>query len=158
MLNVRHFARRQRLQPSNPTALSSTNSFSLNSTEIVATRLLKRARRIVNVAQLYALTYLYEINQSPRRSTPQVDRHVKIPKDKVAFLELVGLVFDTGIILEDELEDGRRTPLDKIDRYFYESICGPHRNNGRPYIPFKWIYLSVIEVSVMFEWHLWIYD
>ena len=34
------------------------------------------------------------------------------------FLEFMGLVFDTSMILEDELEDGRRTSLDKIDRYF----------------------------------------
>jgi hypothetical protein len=38
--------------------------------------------------------------------------------NRVAFLEFVGLVvvFDTsGMILEDELEDGRWTSLDKID-------------------------------------------
>jgi hypothetical protein len=29
--------------------------------------------------------------------------------NKVAFLEVVGNMFDSGIILEDELEDGRRT-------------------------------------------------
>ena len=52
----------------------------------------------------------------------QVDRHVKVPKDKVAFLEFVGLVFDTGIILEDKLEVGLWTPLHKINRYFYETI------------------------------------
>jgi hypothetical protein len=38
--------------------------------------------------------------------------------NKVAFLEFVGLVFDTGVIPEDELEDGLRAGLDKIDRYF----------------------------------------
>jgi hypothetical protein len=70
-------------------------------------------------------------------STPQVDRHVKIPNYKVAFLELVGLVFDTSIVFEDKLEGGPWTFFDKIDRYFYEIICGLHRNNGRPYIPFK---------------------
>jgi hypothetical protein len=66
-----------------------------------------------------------------------VDRRVEVPMNKVAFLEFVGLVFDTGIILEDELEDGRRTSLDKIDRYFYETISSLLRNNDRPYIPFK---------------------
>ena len=55
--------------------------------------------------------------------TPQVDRHVKVPKDKVAVLELVGLVFDTSIILEDKLEVGLRPfpHWHKIDRYFYET-------------------------------------
>jgi hypothetical protein len=33
----------------------------------------------------------------------------------VVFLEFVGLMLDTGFILEDELEDSRRTSLDKID-------------------------------------------
>jgi hypothetical protein len=37
----------------------------------------------------------------------------------VAFLEFVGLVFDTVSILEDELEDGLWTSLDKIDKYIY---------------------------------------
>ena len=40
----------------------------------------------------------------------------------VALLELVGLVFDTGVIHEDKLEDEHRTALNKIDRYFYETI------------------------------------
>jgi hypothetical protein len=35
--------------------------------------------------------------------------------NKVTFLEFVGLVFDTSIISEDELEDGLRTSLDKVD-------------------------------------------
>ena len=43
--------------------------------------------------------------------TPQVDGHVKVPDDKVAFLEFVGLVFDTSIILEDKLEVGPRVGL-----------------------------------------------
>ena len=54
--------------------------------------------------------------------TPQLDRHVKVPKDKVAFLECVGLVLDTGIILEDKLEVVLRASLHKMDRYFYETI------------------------------------
>ena len=54
--------------------------------------------------------------------TPQVDRHVKVPKDKVTFRERFGLVFDTVTVLEDKLEVGLRTSLDKIDRYFYETI------------------------------------
>ena len=52
----------------------------------------------------------------------QVDRHVKVPQDKVAFLEFVRLVFDTGIIFEDKLEARLWTSLHKIDRYFYETI------------------------------------
>jgi hypothetical protein len=58
----------------------------------------------------------------------------------VAFLEFVGLAFDTGIILgiilEDELEIGRRTSLDKINRYFYKYFLSILRNNVGP------IYLS----------------
>ena len=52
------------------------------------------------------------------------DRHVKVPKDKVALFEFVGLVFDTGIILvlEDKLEVRLRTSLHKINRYFYETM------------------------------------
>ena len=56
--------------------------------------------------------------------TQQVDRQVNVPKDKIAFLEFIGLVFGTGNVLEDKLEVGlRRSPLGsphKIDRYFYE--------------------------------------
>ena len=47
--------------------------------------------------------------------------HIEVPVKKVALLEFVGLVFDTGIILEDELEVRGPTPLDKMDRYFYEN-------------------------------------
>ena len=54
--------------------------------------------------------------------TPQMDRHVRVPKDDVAFLEFVGLVFETSIILEDKLEVGLWMCLHKIDRYFYETI------------------------------------
>ena len=71
--------------------------------------------------------------------------------NKVALLEFVGLVFDTGIILEDELDGRRRTPLDKIDRYFYENISNLLRNNIRPDIPFKRIYLYVREISLLLE-------
>ena len=42
--------------------------------------------------------------------------------NNVAFLESVGLVFDTIIILEDELEGGHWTFLDKIDTYIYAII------------------------------------
>ena len=58
--------------------------------------------------------------------TPQANRHVKVPEDKVAFLEYVGRVFDTGIILEDKLEIRLRGSLHKVDRYFYVklySVC-----------------------------------
>ena len=50
-----------------------------------------------------------------------MDKHVKVPKDKVTLIEFVGLVFDTSIILEDKLEIGLRTSLHKINRYFYET-------------------------------------
>ena len=57
--------------------------------------------------------------------------------NKVALLEFAGLVFGTSIILDDKLEDGRRTSLDKIDRYFYKTISSLLRSNDRYYIPFK---------------------
>ena len=66
-----------------------------------------------------------------------MNRHVKVPKDKVAFLEAIGLVFDAGTILKDKLEVGLRTSLDKIDRYFYETISYLLRDRNS-YIPFKW--------------------
>ena len=68
---------------------------------------------------------------------PQVDRRVEAPTNRVALLEFVGLVFDAGIVFQDELKDGRRTSVDKIDRYFYETILCLLRDNDRPYIPFK---------------------
>ncbi len=57
--------------------------------------------------------------------------------NKGAILEFVGLVFDTGVVLENELEVGRRTSLDKIDKYLYATISSLLRNNGRPHVPFK---------------------
>jgi hypothetical protein len=66
-----------------------------------------------------------------------VDKRVEVPMNTIAFLEFVGLVFDTDLVLENELEDGRRTSLDKIDKYFYENVWGLLRSNGRPYIPFR---------------------
>ena len=67
-----------------------------------------------------------------------MDRRVEAPTYKVALLEFVGLVFDAGIVLQDELKDRRRTSLDKIDRYFYETISCLLRDHGKLYIlPFK---------------------
>ena len=79
---------------------------------------------MVNVVLVSVLTYLDKIDQrlATRMTTRQVDRHVKVPKDKVTFRERFGLVFDTVTVLEDKLEVGLRTSLDKIDRYFYETI------------------------------------
>ena len=57
--------------------------------------------------------------------------------NKGALLKFVGLVFDTGIVLENELEVECRTFLDEIYRYFYATISSLLRNNERPYIPFK---------------------
>ena len=95
--------------------------------------MLESARRMVNETLVWVLTYLwYGINQSLRIGTPKIYRHVEVRMNNVAMLEFVGLVFDTGIILEDELEDGRRTSLDK--KYFYESISSLFGNHGRPYI------------------------
>ena len=56
----------------------------------------------------------------------------------VVFLELIGLAYDAGIIvLQDELEDGLRTSLDKFDKYFYKRISSLLRDSGRTHIPFK---------------------
>jgi len=54
------------------------------------------------------------------RTQRECGPYIKVPMNRVALLELVGLVFDTGMILEDKLEDGRWTSLDKIDRYFFQ--------------------------------------
>jgi hypothetical protein len=62
---------------------------------------------------------------------------------RLAFL----LAFDTGIVLENELElelevESRMfLRLDEIDRYFCGTISILLRSNERPYIPFKQIYL-----------------
>ena len=57
--------------------------------------------------------------------------------NKVASPNLVGFVNDTGFVLQDELDVGRRTSLDKFNEYiWYGSICGLLRNNDS-YIPFK---------------------
>lgn len=68
-----------------------------------------------------------------------MDEHVEVPVNKNIFLEFAGLVFDAGVILEDELEVGRRTSLDKCDKYIYENVSSLLRNNGRlqVYIPCK---------------------
>ena len=67
-----------------------------------------------------------------------MDIRVEFPMKGVVLLEFVGLVFDTGMMIdEDELEDGDRASLDKIDRNFYVTISNLLRNNDRPYIPFK---------------------
>ena len=66
-----------------------------------------------------------------------MDGRVDVPMNKVVFLKLVGLVYVGMILLQDELEDGRRTSLDKLDKYFYESILSLLANDYRPYIPFK---------------------
>jgi hypothetical protein len=58
--------------------------------------------------------------------------------NKVSFLEFIGPVSDTVVNPENELEVGRRTSLDKFDRYFYTSRSPDlFGNNGRPYIPSK---------------------
>ena len=63
--------------------------------------------------------------------------HVEVPVDKNVFPECSGLVFDTDVTLEDELEVGRRTSLNKYHNYIYATVTGMIRNDGRPYIPFK---------------------
>ena len=71
--------------------------------------------------------------------------------NKNVILKFARLVFDSSVILEDELEVGCRTSLDKFDKYFYETILRLLRNNGWPYIPFKLIYLCVREVSILLK-------
>ena len=51
-----------------------------------------------------------------------MDKLVEVPTNNVTFLEFVGLVFDTVIIFEDELEDRLWTFLAKIDTYIYAII------------------------------------
>jgi hypothetical protein len=68
--------------------------------------------------------------------TPQLDRHVEVPKNKVAFLEYDGRALDTGsnlgIILEDKLKIGLRTSLDKIDGYSYKAMLSIFQNKAGP--------------------------
>jgi hypothetical protein len=45
-----------------------------------------------------------------------VDRHVEIPINRDTFFEFVRLVFDTGAVVENELEVRHRAFLDKFDR------------------------------------------
>ena len=57
---------------------------------------------------------------------------------EVVFLEFSGLLFvDTSIILEDELEDGLWSSLDKMDGYSYATVSSVLRDNGRFYIPLR---------------------
>ena len=53
-----------------------------------------------------------------------MDRHVEVPMHKVAWLEFIGLIFDTRIVFasEDEIKVGLRTSLDEMDRYLYAII------------------------------------
>ena len=44
-----------------------------------------------------------------------MDRHVETPVNRNTFLESAGLVFDTGAVLENELEAGRWASFDEID-------------------------------------------
>lgn len=60
---------------------------------------------------------------SERMTIRRLDGRVERPTKKIAFLKFVGPVFDTGFILEYDLEDGRRAYLDKFDKYFSKSIC-----------------------------------
>ena len=46
-----------------------------------------------------------------------MDGRVDVPMNKVVFFKLVGLVYVGMIVLQDELEDGRRTSLDKFDKF-----------------------------------------
>ena len=52
-----------------------------------------------------------------------MDEHVEFPINKFAFLEGAGPAHAADIVvIQDELEGGRWTSLNKIDEYFYETI------------------------------------
>ena len=55
-----YFTERKRPKPCSPTTLPSLNLFGLNLTEISAMLMLECARRMINVALVYVLTYLRE--------------------------------------------------------------------------------------------------
>ena len=55
-----YFTQRKRPKPCSPTASLSLNLFGLNLTEILAMFVLESGRRIINLALVYILTYLYE--------------------------------------------------------------------------------------------------
>ena len=97
--------------------------------------MLKSALRMVNVALVWVLTYLQGLIESLKMMTSEsVHERVDVPNNRVTLLEFVGLVFDTNMILEDELKGGCRTALDKVDKYFYKIISSLLRNhNDGPY-------------------------
>ena len=66
--------------------------------------------------------------------------HIEVPMKWIAFLKIIGCLFDTSTILaEDELEpEGIPwAAVGKMDRYIYATISTVLRDNGRSYIPFK---------------------
>ena len=65
-----------------------------------------------------------------------MDRRVNVPIQKAASLEF-SAAFDANFVFEDELEVGRWTFLNKVDRHLYENICGLLQNDTRHYLPFK---------------------
>jgi hypothetical protein len=65
-----------------------------------------------------------------------VDGRVEVPTNKVTFLEFVRLLLDS-VALQDELENGQWTSLDKINRYFYKKILSLLINSDKSDIPFK---------------------
>lgn len=67
----------------------------------------------------------------------EVDEQVNVPANRNVFLEFDGLVCDTSVILENELEVEPRTSLDKFDKYFCRTISSPLRDYDKPYLPFK---------------------
>jgi hypothetical protein len=115
--------------------------------------MLEGACWIINIALVLVLTYLYRINQPLTMTTPQVNRHVEAPINKVTFPKLVGRVFDASIILEDELEVRVRlaglTSLHKIDRYFYENCMNLYINESRLYAA---LYTFQVNISVRERW------
>ena len=70
-------------------------------------------------------------------SSHKADERVEVPMNKVTILEFAGLVFDTGFVFEDKLEDGRWASLDKFDKYVCETISSLLRKDGS-----KPLYLS----------------
>ena len=86
--------------------------------------------------------------------------HIDVPMICIAFLKIIGCLFDTSTVLaEDELEpEGIPwAAVGKMDRYIYATISTVLRDNGRILYTFQ-VNVSVHEVvSVLRKWKPWIY-
>ena len=66
-----------------------------------------------------------------------MDRHIETPVNRNTFFEFAGLVFDTGIVFENELEVGRRASFDEIDRDIYGTVVSLIIDSVETNIPFR---------------------